>query len=444
MLRSGLQDYNEIARYSKLLRLEIEWGGIAKSLDGRDLQMKAFSKFVFGVFVVALLLAIAGARVQFKPWTRPGQEEEYQQFLATLEKMKDSSSTDGLQSFAKVVCDQPEFNFGRLPPFAEMSRTFVLRNEGNAPLILTGGKSTCLCTQSDLVTTEVAPGAEHEVTLTWFTRQNDKQFHQSAKILTNDPEQPELMLSVLGEVETFIAVHPGRLDFPQLVPDRESAQDITIFSDILDSFTIDRIETTGVVTRTETLDNVVAFSSSASQYSSALSMRVHCGSPGDGHVRLYVRPSEEWLAKVDAFPTESRPSVGPDGTILLELPVFGASLKRLGLYSPIIKDGDNRIIDLGKHRVKNSSNLQFTIVGKIRGEQQPSEISVELSGIPGLTAEVERGPVDFKIHIRSEDTLNPGLYDQFSPGNLVISAPGLADNERTEFQVYLIVLSNDA
>src|SRR5579859_1602904 len=48
----------------------------------------------------------------------------------------------------KAVIDQTEFDFGRMEVGEERQHEFTISNEGQAPLVLKKGKTTCQCTIS--------------------------------------------------------------------------------------------------------------------------------------------------------------------------------------------------------------------------------------------------------------------------------------------------------
>src|SRR5262245_45002377 len=60
--------------------------------------------------------------------------------------------------YPKTVVDRTEFDFGRMEVGDAQSHEFTIRNEGEAPLILKKGPTTCLCTISDIPNNRVDPG----------------------------------------------------------------------------------------------------------------------------------------------------------------------------------------------------------------------------------------------------------------------------------------------
>src|SRR5260221_10575816 len=69
--------------------------------------------------------------------------------------------------YPKAVIDGTEVKFGRMEMGEERSHVFTIRNDGEAPLILRKGHSTCQCTVSEIELGELAPGASTHITLKW-------------------------------------------------------------------------------------------------------------------------------------------------------------------------------------------------------------------------------------------------------------------------------------
>ena len=70
----------------------------------------------------------------------------------------------------RAVIRERIHQFGTLDPLTTGTHRFVIRNEGDAPLELSGGQTTCKCTLSEIQRRTVPPGESTEVKLTWNTR----------------------------------------------------------------------------------------------------------------------------------------------------------------------------------------------------------------------------------------------------------------------------------
>ena len=140
-----------------------------------------------------------------------------------------------------------------------------------------------------------------------------------------------------------------------------------------------------------------------------------------------------------SYPTQE------DGTVMVELPVYGRVVRRISLYGSIM-DSLSQGLNLGKLFTKKTKGTTWNLVGKIRGEKRPTDIKVEVSGIPGLVARVERGELgtqegSFKIVLELTEKLEPAIYNRDQAGTLKVIAEGMPEGDNLlEFAVNLSVL----
>lgn len=68
------------------------------------------------------------------------------------------------QPAARLVCDEPIFDFGRVDQRAVVTNVFHIRNEGDISFVLHSIRSGCGCTDARLSTDLIAPGETAELT----------------------------------------------------------------------------------------------------------------------------------------------------------------------------------------------------------------------------------------------------------------------------------------
>ncbi len=73
-----------------------------------------------------------------------------------------------------------EFDFGVMEPGTKGEHTFVVKNSGDAPMTLEVIGSTCKCTIGKLDKSELQPGEETNINLTWDDKSTSEQFGQSS------------------------------------------------------------------------------------------------------------------------------------------------------------------------------------------------------------------------------------------------------------------------
>ncbi len=101
---------------------------------------------------------------------------------------------------SKVSVPEVNFKFGAMPLGEDRSHEFVFKNEGDGPLKLAKGPLMCKCTMPDVPDQEVKPGESLSIKLTWKPEETAEEFYKNAVIWTNDPENPQITLSVEGKV----------------------------------------------------------------------------------------------------------------------------------------------------------------------------------------------------------------------------------------------------
>ncbi len=102
-----------------------------------------------------------------------------------------------------VMVDEAFYDFGRIGAKDVVTRTFVVRNDGDAPLTISRAYTTCGCTTAEVSADVIPPGKAVTVEFRF-----DAGFHDSAGqtvrrgviLENNDPDQPQTELWVQAEV----------------------------------------------------------------------------------------------------------------------------------------------------------------------------------------------------------------------------------------------------
>lgn len=145
--------------------------------------------------------------------------------------------------YPKAVTPELDYDFGAAQHLTEGSHTFVIRNEGEAPLVVVArpGDSSCQCTLGTVDGDEpIPPGGEQTVTLKWTIKADSPMFRQWAKIRTNDPERKEIELAIHGRVEKLLAIVPAEVwEIGEIRTDEGATATGAIYSGLLDGFEIE-------------------------------------------------------------------------------------------------------------------------------------------------------------------------------------------------------------
>jgi hypothetical protein len=189
----------------------------------------------------ALALGIAlGVTLTGREFENDAQVLNAQLELASLGER----SVEGSLGPRVVVVNGERHNFGVMDRYAKRTHEFVLRNEGDAPLTLALGPTTCKCTFGTLQTEGLMPGESTSVTLSWDAKTEGEKFEQSAEIITNDPLRRAVHLTVHGDVIDLVRPEQEEIYFNNISANESTAASLNIHAFKGESLSIDKVEYT--------------------------------------------------------------------------------------------------------------------------------------------------------------------------------------------------------
>lgn len=130
---------------------------------------------------------------------------------------------------AKVVVDHVQHDFGKMDVDGEGSHDFIFSNEGDAPLVLTEGATSCKCTGIEIKQSEVPPGESAKATLTWKAEGSTSSYQETAIVHTNDPARPQVTLTISGRVTEVIRTVPPKLVFYSVSAGESTTREIPLY-----------------------------------------------------------------------------------------------------------------------------------------------------------------------------------------------------------------------
>lgn len=133
------------------------------------------------------------------------------------------------------------YDFGKMAKHERSSRSWVVKNTGEAPLeISLKGNTTCSCTVSkpgktpsgEPETLVIPPGKSDKIDLNWHTDKDlGEDYSQGGTFVTNDPRKPEFMLTVKGKVYPPVTVYPPEMiQFPTMSNEEPHTARLAVFS----------------------------------------------------------------------------------------------------------------------------------------------------------------------------------------------------------------------
>ncbi len=144
--------------------------------------------------------------------------------------------------YPKAVVDEVTHDFGIMEAGTVGKHSFTIKNEGDFPLELAKGPTTCKCTLNSLNKKTLQKGESTTVDLEWTPPGETPDFGQSAEIFTNDPDRTSISFQIRGRVEKIAELVPaGRWSMGVVEGEGERTVFGDIKSGILDKFDIEGI-----------------------------------------------------------------------------------------------------------------------------------------------------------------------------------------------------------
>ncbi len=128
----------------------------------------------------------------------------------------------------KLAIDSLVHDFGAVWVNDTLDHAFMIRNEGQAPLEIVKVKPACGCTATGKHPEVIAPGDSGEFPFKLNTRKMHGKFSKTISIVTNDPDQPKIVLRLMGDVRHYIEVEPRVANFSRVQEDSVATKTLNI------------------------------------------------------------------------------------------------------------------------------------------------------------------------------------------------------------------------
>ena len=115
-----------------------------------------------------------------------------------------------------IYFDEINHNFGKVGQNQELLYTFKFWNKGEEPLRIKEIRSSCGCTAAVVSKGEVPPGDMGEIRALFNTGYRRGRFREEIHVISNDPEKPEVILTLSGEIVRSVVAVPDRLYFGEI------------------------------------------------------------------------------------------------------------------------------------------------------------------------------------------------------------------------------------
>jgi hypothetical protein len=149
----------------------------------------------------------------------------------------------------RVKVDEPHHQFGTMERGRTKSHRFEVKNVGNGPLRLQVGQTSCKCTLGEVTGDAIPPGGSTHVELEWSAKSESGPFRQTAIIITNDPLQSQIELSIEGEVVAPTGVQPAAFGFDKVMAGEGKSAEVFVMALVQDDIEVSGAELSDPATR---------------------------------------------------------------------------------------------------------------------------------------------------------------------------------------------------
>ncbi|TWT88477.1 hypothetical protein Mal64_19600 [Pseudobythopirellula maris] len=289
----------------------------------------------------------------------------------------------------RAVFDSTRYDFGVAPPKEPQEHTFLVRNEGDAPLTVKQVATSCKCVVTEMPEGPIVPGQSARITAGWFGRVDTPDYSQTITLKTNDPRQEIVELRVVGTIAFPVTFRPNLLSLRDVLKGQPYETSAEVVSTTWEHFEIKDIdaETHGYTHRLEPLDaDELRRAGAKSGYRLHLTM-------GEG------RPVGEFQESIKMSvhpPNDSAAATGTENEAENEAE---AEAEPFDIYLPIFGKVSGRISVIGKDVQNDGTVRAFAdrkpgarttrLMVKVRDPKKGLGLVGFESAHPGLTARLE-------------------------------------------------------
>ncbi len=113
----------------------------------------------------------------------------------------------------KAAVSTPLYDFGSALEGQMVTHTFTVKNNGQGYLDITGVKTSCGCTTGQPSKMHVAPGDTSDIAVSFDTHFQKGHQVRTITAFTNDPDNPQVAMTMQGIVKKQVEAQPGEISF---------------------------------------------------------------------------------------------------------------------------------------------------------------------------------------------------------------------------------------
>jgi len=119
----------------------------------------------------------------------------------------------------KLLVSEEEWDFGKVTQGEKPTHIFMVKNEGEGDLVITGVKGCCPCIEVSISSNLIKPGESAELKVSYDTTDYVGKDEKHVFIYSNDPQVPDKRISLYVETEVFPTPNLTPNLIPNITPD---------------------------------------------------------------------------------------------------------------------------------------------------------------------------------------------------------------------------------
>ena len=140
-----------------------------------------------------------------------------------------AAPTDKKAAAPKIAIDPMTKDAGTIPKGEKIESVFMVKNEGLADLTITDARPSCGCTVASF-DRSIKPGQTGRITASVDTKNFSGPITKTISVVSNDPEQPQLNLTIKAIVKPYVDVEPTQVIRFSATKGDTASNDLTLIS----------------------------------------------------------------------------------------------------------------------------------------------------------------------------------------------------------------------
>jgi hypothetical protein len=127
-----------------------------------------------------------------------------------------------------IQFEETTYDFGQVKEGIQVIHIFTFKNVGTATLVLGKIRTSCGCTAAVVSEQEIPPGGQGEIKVTFDTKNRRGKSHKTITVSSNDPDQPNMQLSISGEILVDVDITPHYVNFGNIKRGEEHTKSVKV------------------------------------------------------------------------------------------------------------------------------------------------------------------------------------------------------------------------